>query len=774
MFRRIGCLLSAVCLSGWLAVSATSDTQYTNRFARLSLIEGHTSFQHSGDTDWAAASINMTLQPGDRIYTGDDGRAEIEFDDGSVLHLAEKADVEILALKDDLIQLRVLLGLETLTVASGVTFEINTPAAAFTTVRKGVYRIDVHENGDSDAIVRKGAVEAAGKEFSRRIDSGDLIHVTAGEQSTQTVARYTMRDPWDEWTDRRTADRVAHDSRKYLPAYVNVGVSDLDRYGRWVTVEDYGPGWVPASVDAGWSPYWDGRWVYRPYWGWTWVSYEPWGWLPYHYGRWHWNAGLGWAWLPGASFGFHFWSPGLVRFYHGSNSVSWCALGPGDYYHAGNFYYHPTYNYYLNDMRLQHRRGPGDLSNRNAPGAFRTVRTDHFTNGSYGARRDNPAVDGGDRPSERGRMINDRLDVTPTSRSFAPAPDRAGVRSVAPGDRPVVVRNEPAVEAGSTTRYTRLPNREAAAPAGAVSRGDPGSAVRGTDASAGTAAPRIWNRYPATTGDPGSATGTRTYQTPRSRSIGESPAPAPSQSSPSGDPGAGRRYERSMPDRTAPPASRPSERSAPERSAPSPGRMERSVPERSAPSPGRMDRSTPDRSTPDRTAPSSGQPERSAPERKPPERSRPERSPDAAYVPRAYRGSATVQSAAPVDAGGASGFAARSSYTSAGRSDLSAAAARSWGSAPTSGSVVASGRSSPPTPGGVLSRSWGSAPAPSSAPRTWGGTSFSGRSGSGFTRSPGGSGFSGASRGGGIPSGAARGGSGRSGGGSGGGRSRGH
>src|SRR5688572_11959203 len=77
------------------------ETKDFSRIARLSYVEGHVSFQHSEEADWTAASINLALQSGDRIYTGEDGRAEIEFDDGSVLRLAEKADIEILSLKDD-------------------------------------------------------------------------------------------------------------------------------------------------------------------------------------------------------------------------------------------------------------------------------------------------------------------------------------------------------------------------------------------------------------------------------------------------------------------------------------------------------------------------------------------------------------------------------------------------------------------------------------------------------------------------------------------------
>ena len=71
-------------------------------------MDGHVSFQHPNEVDWTAASVNMALQPGDRIYSGEDGRAEIEIDDGSVLHLSEKTDIEILSLRDDLIQMRAL------------------------------------------------------------------------------------------------------------------------------------------------------------------------------------------------------------------------------------------------------------------------------------------------------------------------------------------------------------------------------------------------------------------------------------------------------------------------------------------------------------------------------------------------------------------------------------------------------------------------------------------------------------------------------------------
>src|SRR5262249_51574367 len=153
-FPRV--LVMALSLALTASLARAQQTNDFSRIARVSYLDGHVSFQYANDPDWNAASINLALQPGDRLYTGEDGRAEIEFDDGSVLRMAEKADVEILALKDDLIQFRMLVGLSTLTVGSSLVFEVNTPAAAFNILRKGVYRFDVQENGDSDGIVRKG------------------------------------------------------------------------------------------------------------------------------------------------------------------------------------------------------------------------------------------------------------------------------------------------------------------------------------------------------------------------------------------------------------------------------------------------------------------------------------------------------------------------------------------------------------------------------------------------------------------------------------------
>jgi hypothetical protein len=451
-------VILAMSMANFFAWAEPEDDSYT-RIARISYMEGPVSFQNTSDVDWTAAAVNLPLQLGDRIYTGPQGRAEIEFDEGSVLRLAESTDIQFLSLKEEIIQIRILTGLSSLTVASSIEFEMDTPAAAFIVLSNGSYRFDTKDNGDTDAIVRKGELEAVSHRFVHRIASGERMFVTADENSSYNISSYNGRDAWDEWNDRRNADSIARSSRRYLPDNVYAGVSDLDRHGRWVTVESYGAAWVPYSVGVSWSPYSVGRWCYRPTWGWTWVSYESWGWLPYHYGRWYNSAHYGWCWLPGPSFSFNFWSPGLVTFYSGPAWVSWCPLGPGDYYSINNYYYNRRLHaHYIDRLRGLHHRSPGDSFNRHARGAFQTEEIEHFRNGGSRAIATNRGYRQIDRPWDQGNLVRERLAVQPTSRSFSADPDRRVVRSKIVEPKRAVVHAKPTAIAVNRDGYVQVTN----------------------------------------------------------------------------------------------------------------------------------------------------------------------------------------------------------------------------------------------------------------------------------------------------------------------------
>jgi hypothetical protein len=212
-------------------------------------------------------------------------------------------------------------------------------------------------------------------------------------------------------------------------------------------------------VGVYWSPYSVGRWCYRALFGWTWVSYEPWGWLPYHYGRWHRSAAYGWCWLPGPAFAFNFWSPGLVAFYSGPGWVSWCPLGPGDYYDTHHYHYNRgIYGHQLNELARLNKRDRGHLFNRDASHAFRTVSLDRFRDGSFRGRDQDPDRTDIERPWKRGELVRDNRSIRPTAASYRAVPDRQAAAPVRSRALPAVVRSNPAHNARSQENYSRITN----------------------------------------------------------------------------------------------------------------------------------------------------------------------------------------------------------------------------------------------------------------------------------------------------------------------------
>ena len=102
-------------------------------------------------------------------------------------------------------------------------------------------------------------------------------------------------------------------------------------------VPDYGYVWTPTVVvGASWSPYRDGRWIWRGG-DYVWVGSEPWGWAPYHYGRWSFGVNIGWFWVPPVAREVY-WSPGYVGWVRTADYVAWVPLAPGEiYYGRGNY-----------------------------------------------------------------------------------------------------------------------------------------------------------------------------------------------------------------------------------------------------------------------------------------------------------------------------------------------------------------------------------------------------------------------------------------------------
>lgn len=320
------------------ALVSAADVDPPSVAGRLNYISGPVSFAPAqASEDWVAAALNRPLTTGDRLWTDRNGRAEMHV--GSLaIRMAAQTSMDVLNLEERALQLRVAQGNVNLRVrrlSSDRLLEIDTPDGAVVVRRPGIYRVDVDPSGAATMIVVRGGGQAEVFTGNSSFGVGDNEEV-AISGSRQELFAAPPPDEFDRWA----AGRDQHEDRIASTRYVAdemTGYEDLDQYGEWRTVSDYGAVWIPAAVPAGWAPYRYGHWVWISPWGWTWVDDAPWGFAPFHYGRWVW-LDTRWAWAPGRVVARPVYSPAMVAFIGGSNfsvsvgigsapAIAWVPLG---------------------------------------------------------------------------------------------------------------------------------------------------------------------------------------------------------------------------------------------------------------------------------------------------------------------------------------------------------------------------------------------------------------------------------------------------------------
>ncbi len=271
--RRLSIWILALLVSSSLprpcaAQENTATDNPPSRVARISYLKGKVSFLRAGLDQWSQAALNFPATTGDRIYTDRGARAELEVGRYAV-RLSGATDLTITNLNDQIMQLGLEQGTLRLSVyqlPSGETVEIDTPNGALTIQRPGKYRVDVDPSGDRTTVrVNEGSLEITGPGVSQTVESGQAVRLT-GQDPIQ-VESLPMRssDSFDSWSEERDRRLASSGSSKYVSP-LTPGCDDLDAYGHWVEVIDYGPVWYPI-VPAGWVPYRFGHWVWIDPWG---------------------------------------------------------------------------------------------------------------------------------------------------------------------------------------------------------------------------------------------------------------------------------------------------------------------------------------------------------------------------------------------------------------------------------------------------------------------------------------------------------------------------
>jgi hypothetical protein len=396
--------LASVCLflllpSSELPAQESSKSQ----ILRASLIEGDVTYWRSDLDRWVDLGANAPILEGDRIWVGRDGRAEIEFESGSTLRLAQNSGIEVARLgrREDSGQVEIQLsgGLATFDVASEETaFQLTTPLFSARVFKTAKFRAEVDSDGSGRLVVFEGSLEIESQQTKLILGKGETLQLLSSDPDRYYLGTNYESDEWDNWNSERDEylAKIRRDAN--IPYESGWGAAELGQYGSWYSVPDYGTVWRP-HCDSNWVPFSSGRWTWYDSLGWSWISFEPWGWVPYHYGRWTHVASYGWCWVPGA---YSSWCPGAVSWMQGPGWVAWAPLAPFEPWSRWGNSGGGTFV----SANLHHR------------GPICYLPTDGFINGSSSPRLSNAR-----QLLARGRIVSGQPSLAPTAASRVPVGD---------------------------------------------------------------------------------------------------------------------------------------------------------------------------------------------------------------------------------------------------------------------------------------------------------------------------------------------------------------
>jgi hypothetical protein len=309
--------------------------------ARFAHLEGNVSVQLYGDDNWGQAGPNQPAGPGDRVYTDQQSRGELQA--GPVrAYFSPNIDLTLVGNDNRGVEYGQANG-STAYFSDGFPpgngLAVSTPNGAISASTRVSFRVDVYADQQTTIVTNydrnsSQLTLSGGGDFYMTLDPGQSVQLSGTNPVYAQPLQPAQDDDFGHWSLVLDTHRYSSISARYVSPEM-AGYDELDNAGDWQPDSDYGPIWFPR-VEPGWAPYRNGHWVNQPPYGWTWVAEEPWGAAPFHYGRWVAINGR-WAWIPGPREAHPVWSPAQVVFAGGVQvggvGVSvWFPLGPGEAY----------------------------------------------------------------------------------------------------------------------------------------------------------------------------------------------------------------------------------------------------------------------------------------------------------------------------------------------------------------------------------------------------------------------------------------------------------
>jgi hypothetical protein len=304
--------------------------------ARLSSVDGQVRLAQGGQTLADPAVVNAPLFEGTEIVTSDDGRAEIQFEDGSVARISPNSALLLSTLqpvdggaKAELLLESGLGYFELQGANTGGSMRICFADAVVTASGFTVLRVNLDNPPGELSVFSGNAHLERGSALTLDLHGGESVALNASDPARYNLAESIEPDSWDVWNEDRDQVLNALGAARtkvsdVYPDASNPAWGDLDSSGVWYNLPGTGYVWSPyEAAGAGWDPYGSGYWMWTPRFGYVWVSGNSWGYLPYQCGLWNFYDGFGWGWAPGMGVCSPWWGKGIF----GVN----IGIAPGNY-----------------------------------------------------------------------------------------------------------------------------------------------------------------------------------------------------------------------------------------------------------------------------------------------------------------------------------------------------------------------------------------------------------------------------------------------------------
>ncbi len=168
---RVICLFCVLCLFSSSLVAENSHP------SRISQVDGTVAVTHLGRSGWDLLERNFPVWEGDQILSERKSRAEIEFNNGTVVRLSSETRVVFEESSSERVNLQLLHGDFIVHKDDGIPFVVYSSESVTDLRSDGVYRFCLAKTGETTVRVRRGSARTVKGAVSVTIREGEAWRV---------------------------------------------------------------------------------------------------------------------------------------------------------------------------------------------------------------------------------------------------------------------------------------------------------------------------------------------------------------------------------------------------------------------------------------------------------------------------------------------------------------------------------------------------------------------------------------------------------------------